>query len=333
MHIISIIFLWSKNMDLSTLVLASLMGVLFIMQIITLAAVIRTKRAEQKRPGAEQETTAHSLQGDRDRSRSRRDRNDRQDRRPENKPSVQIQPAPQAGVNSPTDKSLRDINLRLRNAERDQEQARRTLQPPQGGNQGRPDSQNRADQGNRDNRNRNFDRSRDRGRDDRGSRMPRSGNREPGDGRDNWQRDRGRNWQGNNNTARPQNENITPAAPAAPVQNIPPAQIITPVQYNQAVQSIPPAQSSAPEQAVPTVQIVPQVQDIKTVEQVDTSIKNSDVTTTVSQDNLEHGRKITVRRRVLPAENGDQAGTVETADSEHVAETQKTATNITFGRR
>jgi hypothetical protein len=53
-------------------------------------------------------------------------------------------PAPQAQESNSTDKSLRDINLRLKNAERDQENARRRMKESFGGRRDR-DRNNRRD--------------------------------------------------------------------------------------------------------------------------------------------------------------------------------------------
>jgi hypothetical protein len=114
----------------------------------------------------------------------RHDKRPFQDGRPQRPPQQQQQPAPQQHAQAaadPVEKSLRDINLRLKNAERDQEFARRKLQQDNfnRGDRDRDNNRNRDDRGdhrggrdrdrhrgghNRDNRRDNWqDRNRDRG--------------------------------------------------------------------------------------------------------------------------------------------------------------------------
>lgn len=150
-------------MDLAPLVLTAL-GIIFVLQLITIISVMRIKNAisshshdsKPNEPMAEKEF--------------RRDRFQKENRKPQFTEGHQ-KPAQQGPVTS-VDKSLRDINLRLKNAERDQEKVRQRI----GGNQeqGNRDPGRRRDRDNRDNRD---NRDRDRGR---------------GDNRDNRDRDRNR---------------------------------------------------------------------------------------------------------------------------------------------
>jgi hypothetical protein len=312
-------------METATLAVTALTVVILIVQFITLGYVIKISRgsaAKKIQPSAE--AIPHQLNKDHDRFRnSRRDRDDRPDRKPGNRPFTPIQPlaAPNAPTASPSDKSLRDINLKLRNAERDQERARKTLEPtdplpgsvnaaPQLSGQSRQEPR-RDNRDNRDNRDRNFDRSR---RD--GNRGPNSGQRDNRD-RPNWQRDnRNRNWQ-ENRGPRPQTE--PPVAPLSitvpePVQSIVPPMEISPVSTINDTQKIEPV--------VIAPAVTPEAQ--------------------VSEDSFEHGRKITVKRRALPGETGAEGADQQASASQaSVSETgsgneqvsQENTPPIRFGRR
>ena len=109
--------------DIATIVISA-SAVIVILQIILLALVLNIKSklagmAIEKKIASE---TTHAPREPR--------RNQRPSDRPRqgrNQPPRQPS-APRPQENDPTDKSLRDINLRLKNAERDQEKARRRVQ-------------------------------------------------------------------------------------------------------------------------------------------------------------------------------------------------------------
>jgi hypothetical protein len=289
-------------MDSASIVYTAL-GILFIMQCITLAAVISIKRTEEK--GQEKRDTAGPAPFPRDRERDQRDRErERRGPRPDNRPQQHGQPVPQPSTSS-VDKSLREINLRLRNAERDQERARRHID--QSGNLG--NSQQRQENRFRDKQL--FNRRRD-SRDNREQR----GNRDQRNNRDNWQRNRDRE-QPRQHEARPEPRSQAPQ-PASPPQDAPAPPV---AQQNPSPAPAPKVEAVAP----------------------------------VVQENLEHGRKITVRRRVLPnGGNGIEGqtnvtGTPPTADgAQHAIQTQQAGqltpeqppdpagqanTEVSFGRR
>jgi hypothetical protein len=145
-------------------ILATLLVV--ILQIITLSVLKSTNKK------VDELAAQKSNSGNNDRDRKDRDfRQQQNNRRPaqDAKPKTQNQPAaPQAGASvEQVEKSLRDINLKLKNAERDQENARKNIQSNyqqrdrdpnfkrrdnrDGGNRGGRDRQDRSDR--RDRRN------------------------------------------------------------------------------------------------------------------------------------------------------------------------------------
>ncbi len=164
----------------------------------------------------------------------------------------------------PVEKSLRDINMKLKHAERDQESARKRIQDPMSrgehhrGGGGRNDRDRRGHRGDRD---RDQDRDRDNSR----------GNR-----RDNWQ-DRNREGGSQRQSGNEAGETAAPREPI--VSSLPPREPIAP--------SMPPRETftPSPEAGVPDMAI------------------GSDI---ASEENLQHGRKIIVRRRQLK-EDGSQA--------------------------
>jgi hypothetical protein len=150
----------------------------------------------------------------------------------------------------PVEKSLRDINMRLKHAERDQETARKRIQDPSSRGEHPRGEGGRGDRNDRDRRGGHRDRGRDRDRDrDR-------------DGQRNGRRD---NWQDRSRSGATQSGSESEASelPREPITGtIPPRDIVAPSQ----------------EAAAPQTDIV------------------ADYT---AEENLQHGRKIMVRRRML----------------------------------
>ena len=244
-------------MNLAFIILAAAVLLLQIVSMAQIAGIRKSLRTpREERPAAPQQP------GDRFEKRPsdfrRNERHDRHDRRPfpDQRPQ---QPAPAATPIDPVEKSLRDINLRLKSAEREQESARRKIQ----------DNFSRGDQPrNRD------DRDRGRGNRDRDyQRNPR---------RDNWQdRNRSGGFQ--------QQQQPAPAAPQQPRSE--------PVVEQKA------ANLPAPESMAPVKQVVPQ------------DLQETIVSDFSADQNLEHGRKIIVKRRMLkdelPEETSGEATSVE----------------------
>ncbi len=187
-------------MESAALVLATL-AVVIILQIITIALVTRKKPSRSQsgprpnyiQPGERNEKREYDNR--RNNKRTFQDNRTRQPQQPQKEPSSI----------DPVEKSLRDINLKLKNAERDQEQARRKVQEFTKDNNG---SNNRSENGNRSDRH------------DRGSR------RNNRDRRDNRDQRRGNYQERQNREAPRASEN--PAAPVAEVtepvaveQNVP----------------------------------------------------------------------------------------------------------------
>jgi hypothetical protein len=300
--------------------------VVLVFQIVTLVLIAGMKKsigsikaAPAPAPAVERERSER-----RDNDFRRHERRPYQDNRPRQQQQTQQQPAPSAPSASGemVDKSLRDINLRLKNAERDQENARRRMQQggfPQDQQRGGRDRGDRFDRGDRDHRGDRGDRGeRDHrgGRDHRGSRHDRHRDR---GGRGNWQ---DRNRQGG--------------------------------QYEQSQQPGMPAPAAAPENdslfekqdlAVPEIQANPVVE---AAAPTTPDLAPSDVP---AEENLEHGRKIIVKRRMLQGESSEASADAP-ADSQGSAEaapaplavsspeeettmnsTPAPETEITFGRR
>ncbi|MBD3392138.1 MAG: hypothetical protein GF418_08670 [Chitinivibrionales bacterium] len=157
-------------MDSASLVLVSI-GILFVMQLVTIALVIKGNKTAPK--GREEPSSRpQENRPERDRPKHRPDRFSSQ--RPENRQNTSDSSGQK---NSSVDKSLREINLRLRNAERDQQRARQTLD--QGGQPGGGRRSDRRGRGRRGNKRRDNRDNRYRDRDDR------PGGNGPDRGRDN----------------------------------------------------------------------------------------------------------------------------------------------------
>jgi hypothetical protein len=232
-------------------------------------------------------------------------RNDRrpfndQKQRPQQQPQSQQQApagASQAPAEEGIEKSLRDINLRLKNAERDQEFARRRMQ----------ENLSRDPQRNRDDRNR--DRNRPHGGRDRNDRH---GNRDHRRG----------NWHDRQMSPAPQ-------GPAAPLSAEP-----TPA-------SEPLFEAKAPVVLEPMISAPAQEAPVVANDQDQSSADYG------SEEGLQHGRKIIVKRRPLSTEessgeslqnNSDAASPVQAMPSGPEEETSfsgpdASAAEIKFGRR
>lgn len=151
-------------MDVATVVLTA-SSIIIILQVVSIILIVKNKKVPVEKPEAVPAQPAQSPYDQRD-FRKRRDDN-RFNRRPgfeqKQKP---VAPAPPQAVDY-VEKSLRDINLKLKNAERDQENARKKIreevQSPQQ-NDGQPSPRRFDNNQNRPSRGRGDDfRRRDRG--------------------------------------------------------------------------------------------------------------------------------------------------------------------------
>jgi len=136
-------------MEFVTLTILATLLLVVILQIIILSN--QTKNANVLKELTTQKLKPHY---ERDRSRDRKDSNHRQHRKNQydsRTKSSSPQTAPPSGSVDNVEKSLRDINLKLKNVERDQEVARRKIQ----GNIGKDSSSRRDNRGRRDRNNRN----------------------------------------------------------------------------------------------------------------------------------------------------------------------------------
>jgi hypothetical protein len=298
-----------KLMDLA-LIAVVISLIVFVFQIVTLVLIAGMKKSL----GSIKAAPAPAAERDRFEKRDNEFR--RHDRRPQqdNRPRQQQQPQPQqqqpaaTAAGESVDKSLRDINLRLKNAERDQENARRRMQQGGGVSQdqhrGRGDRFDRGDRGerfDRGDRGDRFDRGdrgdrgdrEHRGRDHRGNRHDRHRDR---GGRGNWQ-DRDRNRQGG--------------------------------QYGQ--QPGAPVPAAAPE-GEPMFErkdiIAPEMQANPPVEAPVTATPDLAPADYSSDENLEHGRKIIVKRRMLQGESSEAGAAAGADDSQGTAEAAPAAAPV-----
>lgn len=291
-----------------------------ILQIITIAKVSSLKKtvSDQGEKVGQLVSSAEKAQQER-KDRDFRNQNNRRpgnDNRPPRTSQPQSQQAqtPAAGSVDTVEKSLRDINLKLKNAERDQEFARRKVHE----NLSKDQNQNQNQNPNR--REMRGDRSE---RGERGDR--RGGNRDRdnrhGNGqdrnRDNRDRDnrdrRNNNWQERNKSREPLSFDTsagnTEEKPELENQNVMiQDQVQSPIQE-------PIQNTSAP---------------IESVSAPDSTQDDND-------ENLQHGRKILVKRRMLKEGDTDEgleteSGTNENASSESSSEATSD-TEIKFGRR
>lgn len=143
-------FSWRVFIMVSAPLVLTALGIIFILQIITIIQVVRISALVKNKRERTHEQTRKPV---------KKYRNARESQKPNKHQARSPQPKGKPPVTS-VDKSLRDINLRLKNAERDQERARKKLGGSDSQDSGRKSGRDR-DQG----RNRGRDRDRDQGRD------------------------------------------------------------------------------------------------------------------------------------------------------------------------
>lgn len=254
--------------------------VVVILQIITLALLRGTRKQIRELVEAQKASPAPY---NRDRNQNRRDKDFRSNRRPQQESQQKTSPSPGGAPkeNENVEKSLRDINLKLKNAERDQNDARRKIQENVVKEQPRRD-------GNRG------------GRDRDGNR----GAARRGNTRGNW-RDRDGRADGSQSDA------------PKPQEAFDEKQIV----QNEAVD----------------MAATPQV--------IESVVKNIPPVATPQEENLQHGRKVVVKRRMLNDE--DSAVVDSSADGNGTSPSEATSvekesfetgndtnsSEITFGRR
>jgi hypothetical protein len=295
----------SMNSEIATNLVAPLIALVAILQIVTLVLIVRRapkKDGQIKAPFPPQ-------RNDRPNNRPENRPDNRSGNRPNNRPDnrnarpsgpqdnrQRNQPQSQAPVTS-VDKSLRDINLRLKNAEKDQENVRRNFndRPPM--REGQPSQQRRPD------------------RQERFERQDRSLDR---------------------STMRPRQQGQQPLLrTAAPVVQPRPERIAEAAPVAVLAEPV-----SIPEPIVPIIAPV--------VEQ-----NVAEVSAPVIANELEHGRKVSVKRRVLKvgeegedvAASNDTQETSAPVSAEQPVENQpkssdimdsvvvKPAAEVSFGRR
>jgi hypothetical protein len=249
-------------MDVATIVLTASL-VIIVLQVVSIILIVKNKKVTLAKPEAAPAQPAQHPYEQRD-FRKRRDEN-RFNRRPgfeqKQKP---VAPQPPKAVDY-VENSLRDINLKLKNAERDQENARRRIREetqgaPQQSNGGQPSP-------------RRFDNNQNRpprGRDDDFRRRDRHGRPNNNQFRDNRDRDRDRD------------QNRPPEMERPPVEQV--------NQSNPLPVSMPPeAARPQPVMNTPVVPVPPVVE--------------KDVISAVPENTeIFHGRKVLVRRRILTPE-------------------------------
>ena len=190
-------------MDLAPIVITA-SAIIIILQVVSIILIVGNKKTVVKPEAA----GVNPVNNDNRDFRKRRDDN-RFNKRPviDQRPRPFIPPQPQAVDH--VEKSLRDINLKLKNAERDQENARRKIRDVIQNPQNQQDPQRRPDQNNnRPNR----------GRDDDFRRRDRDRNSRPQGGHF---RDRDQNRGPEN--IRPQGETVAPVSAQVPAPVLPPS--------------------------------------------------------------------------------------------------------------
>jgi hypothetical protein len=277
-------------MELAAIIATALVVVL---QIITIALVVGNRKNVRDQVGK----ASPALSNDKSEDRKERDfriqnRRPAQDQRP--KPPTQ-QPVNTGSVET-VEKSLRDINLKLKNAERDQEFARRKVQEnfpkdsnrrPNGndrnignenpGSNERGNGSDRNSRGSRDSRDRDGRESRD--RDGRESRDRDSRDRDTRHSGHDRSRSRGGNWQERNKTR----ESISFGPAPQNDENQVPLLAQEQVQSHESVVA-----------QTPVAAIADNSPDLVPVD-------------LGSDDSLQHGRKILVKRRMLKEDEGQQS--------------------------
>jgi hypothetical protein len=304
---------------MSLALLSIIIALVLVLQIITLVLIARTRKSITGLKTAPQPPISPAI--DRDRPRGRDNDFRRHDRRPfhdqKQRPQPQQQPQPQPQHPAPAgpspalpaeegiEKSLRDINLRLKNAERDQESARRRLQ----------ETLPREQPRNRDDRNRDDrDRNRPRGGRDRNDRY---GNRD----------NRNSNWQDRQDNRRDRPDRPMPFAPQSPAAP--------------AAATAAPVDESVFETKTPMV-LEPATTTPVREAPLASNDQNQPSADYDSEEGLQHGRKILVKRRPLSTDessdaasqnSGDSTVPFQAASSNSEEETTATDAEIKFGRR
>jgi hypothetical protein len=320
-------------MDSATNVITVVCGIVTLLQVVTIFLVINTRKKVIKLiddVDSSKKSSSDAFKREQPKQQFQNGSQPNRDRRNDRPPREQQPREPQSQESQPgisVDKSLRDINLKLKNAERSQESARKKIQddfrPPRGN---RPDNRRRDNNSNRRFNNGNnptFNKDRDNSRDHDNNR---DNNRDRDNNRGN-NRGSGDNFQRNRNPQRFEN---TETAIEKPIQELNPA---------------------VNEQAAPIIiPIAPEMPEInRTIETMQES----------ADTNLQHGRKFSIKRRALTEENESENATenssvetVQTTDSfdsrnavsaessqQTPSEQQPTINNdtetqqITFGRR
>jgi hypothetical protein len=283
-----------------------------ILQIITIAKVSSLKKtvSDQGEKIGQLVSSAEKAQQER-KDRDFRNQNNRRpgnDNRPPrtNQPqSQQAQPSAPGTVDT-VEKSLRDINLKLKNAERDQEFARRKVQENLSKDQNQNPNQNQNRRDNRDNRG-------DRG-DRRGGNRDRDHRHGGGSERNRDNRDRrNNNWQERNKSREPINFDA-PAGSSEENTSL----------ENQNVMIQDQAQS--------------QVQEpIQNTSEPIESASTSDIAQDDNDENLQHGRKILVKRRMLKEGDTGEGSETESGSGESTPPDPSSEASgdaeIKFGRR
>jgi hypothetical protein len=273
-------------MELAAIIATALVVVL---QIITIALVVGNKKNARDQVGKASPALSN------DKSEDRKERDFRiQNRRPahDQRPKLPTQQPSNTGSVETVEKSLRDINLKLKNAERDQEFARRKVQEnfPKdsnrrpGGNENSSGSErgsgnDRNNRGGRDNRDRD---GRDRDGRDRDNRD--RDNRHGGHDRDRT-RNRPGSWQERNKTKEsisfgpaPQNDENQSVETQSPLST----QNLSNVQSQESLAQTP----------------------VAAIADISSDLVPVDLG---SDDSLQHGRKILVKRRMLKEDGTQQS--------------------------
>jgi hypothetical protein len=256
-------------MDVATIVITASL-IIILLQVVSIVLIVKNKKSVVVSQAAPPVQPAQSSYDQRD------FRKRREDNRFTRKPGFEQKPRPVAPQQQPpqavdyVEKSLRDINLKLKNAERDQENARKKIRdviqsPAQG-------------QGQNQNQPRRFDNSQNRPsrpRDDDFRRRDRQGR--PGNAGNNQFRDRDRNSDQNRppEMERPFVEQASPTSPP----------VSTPV-------SVPIRDAVQPQPIIPAPVQQP-VQPVVEKEVISVAPENTEIF---------HGRKVLVRRRILTPE-------------------------------
>lgn len=331
-------------MELASILLITIITVVLLLQVIALVQIAGMRKALQEiketktAPAVAPAAPAPSPErferkgGD---FRRHEKRPYQQDQRPRPQQQQQSQaPAPAAATPvaavDPVETSLRDINLRLKNAERDQEFARKKIH---------------ENLGDRDQQYRSHDRNdRDRSDRDRGDRSDRGGdrNRDGGDREGGRDRNRGSRDGNRDRNRGPRRDNWQPQGNRSPSQQ-PALSAASPVQGDeqptfekQPFAAAPSAAATFPtaesvETMIPSISAVPEAAvfspaPVQAPNQAPDDYSGSD-------EGMEHGRKVLVKRRPLrdeDSEGSDQNSAKEEATAEPSV---SSGTEIQFGRR